>query len=49
MPNENDREKNRPSSDDNEEFGWNFHKGPLIVAAILAIIFYVVVFVLASI
>jgi hypothetical protein len=49
MPNERDREENGLPSDDKEEFGWDFHKGPLIVAVILTIIFYLVVFVLATI
>jgi hypothetical protein len=33
---------------DPEEFGWNFHKGPLLFAAILTVIFYLAVFWLAS-
>ena len=49
MPNDKDRENNTPPTDDEEQFGWDFHTGPLIVAVVLTIIFYVVVFLLASI
>ena len=40
-------EKELPPQDP-EEFGWDFHKGPLLFAAILTIIFYLLVFWLAS-
>lgn len=43
-------EKQSPSREETppEEYGWDFHKVPLLIAAILTVIFYVIVYWLAS-
>lgn len=37
-----------PEEDFPEEYGWEFHKVPLLIAAILTVIFYVIVYWLSS-
>jgi hypothetical protein len=45
-----DAEKRDPKTTDEEkgEFGWEFHKIPLLIALVLTVLFYVIVYWLAS-
>ena len=43
----NEEESRTPPSESNEEpepYGWEFHKGPLLIAFILTVIFYAFVY-----
>jgi len=44
-----EKRKTETTDEGKEEFGWEFHKIPLLIAAVLTVLFYVIVYWMASI
>ena len=40
--------KERPDGEEDNIYGWRFHLGPLVIALVLTLVFYIAVFVLAG-
>jgi hypothetical protein len=43
-----EKRSSEPEEDGSEEYGWEFHKIPLLIAVVLTVIFYVIVYWLSS-